>query len=109
MSGVVQFDSCFPGWYPGRALHLHVRVTSAVGVAATQLFFDEALTADVVRTVPLYNERGLPDTSHDADLLAAQDDPARFIMRTEQMSDGALLASSTLSINAAAVDPACGP
>lgn len=107
--GVVQFDSCFPGWYPGRALHLHVRVTSTVGVATTQLFFDEALAADIMSTVPLYQERGLPDTSHDGDLLAAQDDPARFILRGERMSDGALLASSTLSIHAAAVDPACAP
>lgn len=109
-NGRVAFDSCFPGWYPGRAVHIHLRVQSARGTVASQLFFPEGITADITRTVRGYLERGLPDTAHDDDLLAAEDDPARFVLAAAQMPDGALLAWKTIVLltPGAAPDAACG-
>lgn len=96
--GCVAFDTCFPGWYPGRAIHVHVRVRAAQGALATQVFFPEDVTAAIATTVIGYRERGMPDTLHAEDLLATEDDPASFILRIERMPDGAMLASKTLVV-----------
>ena len=47
-NGIVYFDTCFPGWYPGRAIHIHFQVASgATTYKISQLFFPENLTADI--------------------------------------------------------------
>jgi protocatechuate 3,4-dioxygenase beta subunit len=48
-SGAAKFVSIYPGWYPGRAVHVHfkVRTNAAAGQAyefTSQFYFDEALT-----------------------------------------------------------------
>ena len=49
--GVAQFMTIYPGWYPGRAVHLHfkIRTDSAQPVYEfiSQLYFDDALTAQI--------------------------------------------------------------
>ncbi|RSK51470.1 dioxygenase family protein [Hymenobacter rigui] len=42
-SGQVQFTTIFPGWYSGRATHIHVHVYSATGISlkVTQIAFPE--------------------------------------------------------------------
>jgi protocatechuate 3,4-dioxygenase beta subunit len=98
-AGRVRFLSCFPGWYPGRAVHLHLRVTSARGTVATQLFFDDAVIASIMAEVPRYVARGLPDTDADEDLLAAEPDPSKFLLQHRQTSGGALIATKTLGVS----------
>ena len=66
-AGQVTFSTIFPGWYAGRAVHIHgrVRLFDPFGVpttdVSTQLFFDEAVTNAVLATAP-YAERGPPAT-----------------------------------------------
>ena len=99
--GRVAFDTCYPGWYPGRAVHMHIQVSSEAGTVASQIFFDEPLTADITSRVQGYVERGAPDTDHGNDLLAAAADPARFILNSEATVDGAVLAWTTIAVRAA--------
>lgn len=108
--GRVAFDTIFPGWYPGRAVHIHVQVRGPQAVVASQLFFDEDITASILGTVDAYRERGQPDTDHEHDLLSAVEDPSRYILRSSRMPDGALLAARTIALRApgAPDDPACG-
>lgn len=66
-NGRVQFTTIYPGWYQGRAVHLHFKVrtnpTSTSGLEFTsQMFFDEALT-DVVHAQSPYNSKGRRDTT----------------------------------------------
>lgn len=56
--GRVAFLTLFPGWYPGRTPHLHLRVEARGGVFATQLFFEEIQRR--VYALPPYRERGMP-------------------------------------------------
>lgn len=43
--GVVQFSTVYPGWYPTRTVHLHLKVhTGGTTVLTTQLFFDDAVS-----------------------------------------------------------------
>lgn len=72
--GIARFTTIFPGWYDGRAVHLHVAVRTQTGAELiTQLYFDEALTVRIL-SEGVYADQGPPDTSHAADGLAG--DPA---------------------------------
>jgi protocatechuate 3,4-dioxygenase beta subunit len=51
--GVVQFQSIYPGWYPTRTAHLHVKVhLSGTTALTTQLFFDDAVSDAVYAQAP---------------------------------------------------------
>jgi protocatechuate 3,4-dioxygenase beta subunit len=70
--GEVVFRTIYPGWYTGRAVHIHVKVH--VGGAETytgQLYFDAAVTDEVYATEP-YNARPGPDTANEADGIFGQ-------------------------------------
>jgi protocatechuate 3,4-dioxygenase beta subunit len=56
-SGVATFQTIYPGWYQGRAVHIHVKVRVGGNVVHTgQLFFPEAMTDVVYKRSP-YNAR----------------------------------------------------
>jgi protocatechuate 3,4-dioxygenase beta subunit len=68
--GIVEFLTVYPGWYSGRAVHIHLRVhLDDATVLTSQMFFDGDYTADVYATEP-YAEFGLPDTSNESDNIA---------------------------------------
>ncbi|HXY32565.1 MAG TPA: hypothetical protein VEI06_17820 [Gemmatimonadaceae bacterium] len=75
-AGLVTFKSIYPGWYPGRTVHTHVmiRLMSSGGRQAikyeTQLFYDPALTTQVLSRAP-YNARGAADTVNGTDHIYA--------------------------------------
>lgn len=70
--GVADFTTIFPGWYTGRAVHIHLKVLLGTNDAHTgQLFFDDATLAAAYDTDP-YAARGAPDTSNDADGIYGQ-------------------------------------
>jgi protocatechuate 3,4-dioxygenase beta subunit len=51
--GVAHFKTVYPGWYPGRTVHIHVKVHLDGNVVHTgQLFFSDALTDTVYRKAP---------------------------------------------------------
>lgn len=65
-NGQVSFISIFPGWYPGRAPHIHLEVlnANANSLLVTQVAFPEDIYTTVYATTG-YN--GAPDTSNTAD------------------------------------------
>ena len=61
-SGAAAFTTIYPGWYPGRTVHLHfmIRTTRSAGRReefTSQLYFDDALT-DKVHALAPYAARG---------------------------------------------------
>ena len=65
--GVASFRTIFPGWYTGRAVHVHLKVALGTDDVHTgQLFFDEATLTTAYESDP-YAARGAPDTSNEAD------------------------------------------
>ena len=66
--GVVRFETVYPGWYPQRTTHVHLKVYRAGSPTFTsQLYFPDAMTSSVYR-LPPYALRG-PRPSRN------QDDP----------------------------------
>lgn len=82
--GVARFTTIYPGWYPGRTVHIHFKIrtpadvalaenapnrapkTSSVYEFTSQLFFDEATTDRVFAQAP-YAAKGQRDTTNAAD------------------------------------------
>ncbi len=57
-SGAAQFTTIFPGWYPGRAVHIHFRIGGERYQFASQLYFDEALIDRVHAREPYASRTG---------------------------------------------------
>jgi protocatechuate 3,4-dioxygenase beta subunit len=71
--GIAQFMTIYPGWYTGRAVHIHFKVRTnpdgASGLEFTsQMFFDDRLTNSVYAQAP-YNTRGQPNTTNASDSI----------------------------------------
>jgi protocatechuate 3,4-dioxygenase beta subunit len=67
--GVARFDTVYPGWYTGRAAHIHVMVHVEGDVVHTgQLYFPESSTEAVYREAP-YSSRPGPDVRNAEDAI----------------------------------------
>lgn len=96
--GIVQFDTCFPGWYSSRAVHIHIQVEDS---QVSQVFFPASVTKGVFNNHKVYKGFGQPDTSFDRDTVIGSFSDAQralLIMDVRQMSDGAMLASKALAV-----------
>jgi protocatechuate 3,4-dioxygenase beta subunit len=70
-SGRVSFTTIYPGWYAGRATHIHVEVTvNGQSVKVTQIAFPEETTSAVYAT-GVYASRGQNPTSNTRDGIFA--------------------------------------
>lgn len=60
--GIARFTTIYPGWYPGRPVHIHYKVRSAEGKEfVSQLYFDEKIT-DAVHALDPYKKKKRRDT-----------------------------------------------
>ncbi|MBE9158080.1 intradiol ring-cleavage dioxygenase [Nodosilinea sp. LEGE 06152] len=60
--GTVEFTTIYPGWYPGRAVHIHFKIRDNTAANqsyefTSQLYFDDALS-DRIYAQPPYSTRG---------------------------------------------------
>ncbi|TNF24443.1 MAG: protocatechuate 3,4-dioxygenase [Deltaproteobacteria bacterium] len=106
--GRVDFDTCFPGWYPGRTLHVHFTVrVGETGYVTSQLFFPDALGDDIIGTQPLYRERGARDTTNQTDGVISASAVDDYTVAWARQADGALLAWKALVIRSSLATPLC--
>ncbi|MEP6693389.1 MAG: intradiol ring-cleavage dioxygenase [Chloroflexota bacterium] len=57
-SGSAKFTTVYPGWYQGRAVHIHFKIRpTASSEFTSQLFFDDALSTQVFTGSP-YSQKG---------------------------------------------------
>lgn len=67
--GKATFDTIYPGWYQGRAVHIHVKVSTGGNEVHTgQLFFPDDISSAVYESGP-YADRGEMDTTNRSDGL----------------------------------------
>ncbi|MFL5492257.1 MAG: hypothetical protein ACJ8AV_12605 [Gemmatimonadales bacterium] len=69
--GVARFTTIYPGWYQGRAVHIHFKIRSSASATAayeftSQLFFDDTLTDQVHAQQP-YAAKGRRDLRNSGD------------------------------------------
>ena len=65
--GIVEFLTIWPGWYRGRAVHIHSKVhIDGATMLTTQFLFDDELNSEVLAT-GRYASYGEPDTTNATD------------------------------------------
>lgn len=113
--GTVRFDSCYPGWYSSRAVHVHLRVMkgdydpsdAAASWLTSQLLFTDELNAGIFGGEPLYQAHGQPDTSLATDtVMGGEQDVSPYLFDVQNI-DGVMLASKTLVIRNSLDRQAC--
>lgn len=89
-NGLVTFTSIFPGWYSGRAPHIHVHVYSADGssVKVTQIAFPTDVCNTVYTTATSFYTRGTQDTSNTGDNVFADSLASELATVTGNITDG---------------------
>jgi protocatechuate 3,4-dioxygenase beta subunit len=90
-NGRAKFTTIYPGWYPGRAIHIHVKARAFDGAGnttydfTTQLFFDDAVSDAVMSTAP-YNARGSRRTRNANEAIYANQSSA--LLQLDRPADG---------------------
>jgi protocatechuate 3,4-dioxygenase beta subunit len=93
--GVAAFTTIYPGWYSGRAVHIHFKLRLFAGSTKTyeftsQFFFDDTLT-DSVYTQSPYNSRGSRNTRNSNDGIynsLSTTEKVGLTLQTSKTSDG---------------------
>jgi protocatechuate 3,4-dioxygenase beta subunit len=75
-NGVAAFSTIYPGWYRGRAVHIHFKIRTPAGAEqayefTSQLFFDDAFS-DQVYTQEPYASKGQRDQLNSTDGIYQQ-------------------------------------
>lgn len=69
-AGEARFRTIYPGWYPGRAVHIHFKIRTDPAVSkglefTSQLYFDEDVTDGAFSRMPYAGKRGRRDRNAD--------------------------------------------
>lgn len=72
-NGTVRFTTVYPGWYEGRAIHIHVKVRTFEGSEKTlewtsQFYLNNSIS-EQVHTQPPYSDHGLPKVTNEEDMI----------------------------------------
>ena len=87
-NGDVTFTTIYPGWYQGRATHIHVEVTMAGrSVKVTQIAFPESLN-NTVHASGVYASRGTNPMSNLADGIFADSLSSEIVTPSGSVSAG---------------------
>ncbi len=97
VAGQVSFKTIWPGWYTGRAIHIHVRVRRLSGSGATiagyttQIFFSDADNDRVLTGAAPYDTRSPrtdPTTDENDTVLQSSDDATNVVAVTGSIAEG---------------------
>ena len=100
-AGVATFLTVFPGWYPGRTPHIHLKVHIGQDrvVHTGQVFFPEAVQARVYGA-GAYAGRGNADTPHARDMIYAQAGGSRAVVKLVKRKAGGYIGRIVIGVAA---------
>ena len=82
-NGLASFQTIYPGWYQGRAVHIHLKVHVGGSVIHTgQLFFDDSLSDTVFKGAP-YDAKGTRNVRNASDSIYSQSGGSASIVDTK--------------------------
>lgn len=121
-SGLAEFATLYPGWYSGRAIHIHAKVHlggeaakkySGGHVAHTgQFFFPEDLTERIARIAPYATRSEVHRTTQGEDGVFSSQHGAECLLKMERLGktdDAGFHASVTLAVDPEATPATIGP
>jgi len=86
-TGTARFTTIYPGWYPGRTVHIHFKIRtpapsySKAYTFTSQLYFDDPLT-DRVHALAPYGARGSRTMRNDGDRIFRDGGPELILAPT---------------------------
>jgi protocatechuate 3,4-dioxygenase beta subunit len=96
--GLALFRTVYPGWYQGRAVHIHVKVHLGGNVVHTgQLYFPDTLTDAVYRNSP-YSSRGTRDVRNVADSIF-RNGGSKSLLSVAKNSSGVYVATILMGVH----------
>ena len=97
-NGLATFRTIYPGWYQGRATHIHVEIfVNGRSVKTTQIAFPETVSAQVYRT-GVYAARGQNPTSNASDMVFSDGTSTELATLTGDSTSG-YTATITLGVS----------
>lgn len=112
--GLAEFATLYPGWYQGRAIHIHMKVHLGGEKGAEtyrgrhvshtgQLFFPEDLTERIANTEPYSKRLSVHRTTQDEDNVFRSQHGSSSMVQVERIARGAdldgFVATATLAID----------
>ncbi len=85
-NGQAKFVTIYPGWYPGRTVHIHFKIRINGYDFTSQLFFDDTFTDQVYSLEP-YNQRGERNTRNERDGIYG-DGGSQLLLNVTQNDSG---------------------
>jgi protocatechuate 3,4-dioxygenase beta subunit len=91
-NGVAKFATVYPGWYSGRAVHIHFKIRSAPiaskgGEFTSQLYFEDAVSDRIHAGAP-YAAKGRRDMPNAADGIFTRQGGSQLILPVTSTADG---------------------
>jgi protocatechuate 3,4-dioxygenase beta subunit len=88
--GVVAFKTIFPGWYSGRAPHIHAHIYDSTGksLLVTQIAFPTDVCNTVYTTATNFYTKGTQDTSNASDNVFSDSIANELATVTGSVADG---------------------
>lgn len=126
LQGVATFKTVYPGWYRGRATHMHIKVHIGAGLKSVggvihstgghvshtgQLYFEDGLT-DAVATFQPYSSQTIRRTRNEEDGIFGQGNGASMIIPIRILSDeftGGMAGEIAVGVDPLATPSPVGP
>jgi protocatechuate 3,4-dioxygenase beta subunit len=86
-SGSAKFMTIYPGWYQGRAVHIHFKIRPTSSTEFTsQLFFDDALSTQVFVQAP-YSQKGTQGITRNSSDGIFQQSAGKLLLNVTKSGD----------------------
>ncbi len=96
-NGLVYFKCCFPGWYPSRTTHIHLKVVrNGREALVSQFCFGDDISNDIYLNHPDYTGTA-KDTDNDRDGVFGSEYP-EYQFEVERQWDSSMLAYKAIQI-----------
>ena len=84
-NGTVEFTTIYPGWYEGRAIHIHDKVRTFNGSETnlewtSQLYFNNSINQQIHKQAP-YSNHGPPQTTNEEDIVYSRGSADGLVQR----------------------------
>jgi protocatechuate 3,4-dioxygenase beta subunit len=105
-AGKLVFNTIIPGWYPGRATHIHLRIRSVYSDTAspfdsantTQLFFSQPVVDLINTTVAPYKSKGANSTTNADDRVYTEQTNGQMLLSLSGNNINGYRSSTTISL-----------
>ena len=91
-NGQVTFTTIYPGWYSGRAVHIHFKIRATISGKSyeftSQLFFNDSLSTQIYAASAPYNTRNNRDKMNSSDGIYQQSGGQTLLSLTGSTSAG---------------------